>query len=108
MAAALSAAALPLAVVNPRQLCDFARATGWLAKTDALVTIECRYQRRRSLVQSIFVMSHQVREEDQALRMDTNRTGFNTCCEPARQWVSAAVDDPDRKFAAASRAPIVL
>src|SRR3990172_8618425 len=34
--AALAAARLPLAVVNPRQIRDFARATGRLAKTDAL------------------------------------------------------------------------
>ncbi len=33
---ALAAAALPVVVVNPRQLRDFARATGTLAKTDAL------------------------------------------------------------------------
>ena len=36
VAAAIAAAALPLAVVNPRQIRDFARATGRLAKTDAL------------------------------------------------------------------------
>jgi len=36
VAAALAAAELPLAVVNPRQIRDFARATGKLAKTDAL------------------------------------------------------------------------
>jgi transposase len=36
VAAALSVARLPLAVVNPRQIRDFARATGRLAKTDAL------------------------------------------------------------------------
>jgi len=34
--AALALAALPVAVVNPRQARDFARATGHLAKTDAL------------------------------------------------------------------------
>ena len=33
---ALAAAALPVVVVNPRQVRDFARATGTLAKTDAL------------------------------------------------------------------------
>jgi transposase len=33
---ALAAAGLPVAVVNPRQVRDFARATGKLAKTDAL------------------------------------------------------------------------
>lgn len=36
VAAALAGAGLPLAVVNPRQIRDFARATGRLAKTDTL------------------------------------------------------------------------
>jgi transposase len=36
VAAALASAALPVVVVNPRQVRDFARATGQLAKTDAL------------------------------------------------------------------------
>ncbi|MEL7306231.1 MAG: IS110 family transposase [Myxococcota bacterium] len=35
-AAALAAAGIPVAVVNPRQVRDFARATGRLAKTDAI------------------------------------------------------------------------
>src|SRR5919198_3798899 len=34
--AALAAAGLPVVVVNPRQVRDFAKATGQLAKTDAL------------------------------------------------------------------------
>jgi transposase len=36
VAAVLAAAGLPVAVVNPRQIRDFARATGRLAKTDTL------------------------------------------------------------------------
>jgi len=36
VAAALAAAKLPLVVVNPRQIRDFARAVGRLAKTDAI------------------------------------------------------------------------
>lgn len=36
VASALAAAGLPLAVVNPRQIRDFARSLGQLAKTDAL------------------------------------------------------------------------
>jgi len=36
VASAVAAAHLPLAVVNPRQIHDFARATGKLAKTDAI------------------------------------------------------------------------
>ena len=35
-AAALAAASIPVAVVNPRQVRDFAKATGRLAKTDAI------------------------------------------------------------------------
>jgi transposase len=35
-AATLASAHLPIAVVNPRQIRDFARATGTLAKTDTL------------------------------------------------------------------------
>jgi transposase len=36
VAAALASAGVPVAVINPRQIWDFARATGQLAKTDAL------------------------------------------------------------------------
>ncbi len=36
LVAALGTAALPVVVVNPRQVRDFAKATGTLAKTDAL------------------------------------------------------------------------
>lgn len=36
LAAALQAASLPVVIINPRQVRDFARATGALAKTDAI------------------------------------------------------------------------
>jgi transposase len=36
VASAVAAAQLPLAVINPRQIRDFARSTGKLAKTDRL------------------------------------------------------------------------
>ena len=36
LASALAAAQVPVAVVNPRQVRDFAKASGWLAKTDLL------------------------------------------------------------------------
>ena len=36
VAAAIAGASLPLAIINPRQVRDFTRATGQLAKTDAL------------------------------------------------------------------------
>jgi transposase len=41
VAAALGSAGLPVAVVNPRQIRDFARATGQLAKTDQLDARAC-------------------------------------------------------------------
>src|ERR671912_66705 len=51
VAAALAGAGLPLAVVNPRQIRDFARATGRLAKTDRLdaeaIALFARRARRR-------------------------------------------------------------
>jgi transposase len=37
LAGALAAVGLPVVVINPRQVRDFARATGQLAKTDRLV-----------------------------------------------------------------------
>ena len=40
LAAALAAAGLPVAVVNPRQSRDFAKATGRLAKTDEIDEID--------------------------------------------------------------------
>ena len=49
LVAALAAAALPVVVVNPRQVRDFARATGTLAKTDALdAAVLAHFARRRS------------------------------------------------------------
>jgi transposase len=46
LAAALAAAGLPVAVVNPRQVRAFARATGRLAKTDRLDAAADRPLRR--------------------------------------------------------------
>ena len=45
--AALALAGLPVAVVNPRQVRDFAKATGQLAKTDALDAAGDRRTSRR-------------------------------------------------------------
>src|SRR5215510_2971414 len=44
--AALATAGLPVVVVNPRQARDFARATGQLAKTDALDARAGAFRRR--------------------------------------------------------------
>jgi len=66
LASALAIAGIPVAVVNPRQVRDFARATGQLAKTDAIdaqilarfaetvrpAPARCRMRRHRSAVRS--------------------------------------------------------
>jgi transposase len=49
--AALAAASLAVAVVNPRQVRDFAKAIGQLAKTDVL---------RRKLARLAYVDSHEL------------------------------------------------
>ena len=43
LVAALAAAALPVVVVNPRQVRDFAKSTGQLAKTDRLDALILAY-----------------------------------------------------------------
>ena len=43
----LKAAGLPVAVVNPRQVRDFGKAVGQLAKTDALDAARCQTRRPR-------------------------------------------------------------
>ena len=45
--AALAAAGLPVALINPRQARDFARSTGQLAKTDRLDARSARHGRPR-------------------------------------------------------------
>jgi transposase len=61
VAAALAAAGLAVAVVNPRQVRDFARATGELAKTDALDA------------QVLALFAERVRPEPRALPDDAQR-----------------------------------
>ena len=48
LVAALAAASLPVAVVNPRQVRDFARSTGQLAKNDRLDAQVLAHLERRS------------------------------------------------------------
>ena len=60
--AALAAASLPVVVVNPRQVRDFARATGQLAKTD------------RIDADILALFAERVRPEVRALPMRTRRS----------------------------------
>ena len=78
--AALASAGLPLSMVNPRQVRDFARATGKLAKTDQL---DAQTQELTALL----TRRHQVVE---MLTAEKNR--LRTTREPVRQ----RVQDPIR------------
>jgi transposase len=62
VAAAIANAGLPLTVVNPRQVRDFARATGRLAKTDALDA------------QAIALFAERIRPEPRPLANADSRT----------------------------------
>uniref|UniRef100_UPI001356FB11 IS110 family transposase n=1 Tax=Geminicoccus flavidas TaxID=2506407 RepID=UPI001356FB11 len=96
VAAELVAVGLPVAVVNPRQVREFARASGRLAKTDRLdaemiarfaeaLRPPVRLARRRELV---------------AMRVaETNRLGA-TDTECVRQSISAVLDILERQIAA--------
>jgi len=53
LVSALAAASLPVVVVNPRQVRDFAKATGRLAKTDALDARVLPSSPRRSVRQCV-------------------------------------------------------
>lgn len=114
VAAALAAAGLPLAVVNPRQIREFARSTGRLAKTDrldaeviALFAERVRPQprplpdaeaqalgelvaRRRQLVEMIGMESnrqHQARDARVKTRIQTHLA-----------WLQQALADIDREI----------
>jgi transposase len=56
-ASALAAARLPLAVVNPRQIRDFARSTGKLAKTDRLDAAAHSPSKRRASFDALSLTS---------------------------------------------------
>ena len=87
LVAALAAAALPVVVVNPRQTRDFARATGTLAKTDAL---------------DAAVLAHfaeAVRPPQRALR-DAETLAFKALLGRRQQLVTMLVAERNRRGAA--------
>ena len=57
VASALAAAHLPLAVINPRQIRDFARSTGKLAKTDRLDAAAHSPSKRRASFDALSLTS---------------------------------------------------
>ena len=87
---ALAAAALPVVVVNPRQVRDFARATGTLAKTDALDAALLAH------------FAEAVRPPLRALR-DAERLALKALLGRRQQLVTMLVAERNRRGAAAPR-----
>ena len=113
--AALSAAGLPVVVVNPRQTRDFARAHGILAKTDRLdarvlarFAAAVRPPRRpqpSAAVQDLQLLSRRRRQlvadraaEQQRRRHD--RAHLDLGCDPLAAALTAALAQVDRQLAA--------
>lgn len=114
LVAALVAAWLPVAVVNPRQVRDFARATGRLAKTDAIdAQILARFAeavrppirplpdaatqelsalltRRRQLVEMLTAEKNRLRTATRAVRSDI---------QDHIRWLESRLSDLDRELA---------
>lgn len=88
-AAALASAGLPVTVVNPRQVRDFARATGRLAKTDAL----------DAAVLALF--AERVRPEPRPLP-DAESEALAAILGRRRQLITMLVAEKDRAHVAAS------
>lgn len=122
LVAGLGAAALPVAVVNPRQVRDFARATGQLAKTDridahvlALFAERVRPQVRAVNLEAIQSLDALVTRRRQLVRMLTeerNRLAFAGAqvkpnIKSHIQWLERQLKDMDRELGEAiKKSPI--
>lgn len=89
LVAALAAAALPVVVVNPRQVRDFARATGKLAKTDSLDAAALAH------------FAEAVRPPVRPLR-DAETQALNSLVARRQQVMSMLVSEKNRLSSAAS------
>ena len=88
-AAALASAGIPVAVVNPRQVRDFAKSTGRLAKTDAL----------DAAILALF--ADRVRPEPRPLP-DAESEAFAALLARRRQLITMMVAEKNRAHVAAS------
>jgi len=111
LVAALAEAALPVVVVNPRQVRAFARAVGQLAKTDAVdATLIARFGARvqpavRPLpdaathdLQALLLRRRQLSDMLQAERTRERRLGSGAIRTNVRQhirWLEHSLDDTD-------------
>jgi transposase len=116
-AATLAAAGMPVAVINPRQARDFAKATGRLAKTDRIDAEVLAHFAEAVRPEARPLPSAEVRALDALLSrrqqllemqvMESNRLG--SCADPAVRaglerhlaWLKAEVADADRSLAEA-------
>jgi transposase len=120
LAAALQVAGLPVAVINPRQARDFAKATGRLAKTDRIDAAVLAHFAEAVRPAPRPVADPQVQHLDALLArrqqligmrvMESNRLG--TATDPAMRdglgrhiaWLQAELAGADRQLAAAVQA----
>ena len=116
---ALAAAGLPVAVVNPRQVRDFARATGTLAKTDRLdAAVLARFAEAvrpapRPLpdadARELAALLARRRQVVEMLTAERNRRRaaagrVRAQIEAHLAWLAGQLDELDRELAAAVRA----
>ena len=121
MAAALQASRLPVAVINPRQVRDFARATGVLAKTDridarilALFGMQIKPEvrllpdqkaremssllaRRRQLIEMLTAENNRLLQADISIR-----PGIEIHIKWLKEAISAINDDLDQQIQSSS------
>jgi transposase len=112
VAAALAGVGLPLAVVNPRQVRDFARAIGRLAKTDKLdaATIALFAERVRPAprpvaeadAQALAELVARRRQVVEMIGMEQNRRG-QARSERVRQTIAATLATLEAQLAAIDR-----
>ena len=110
LVAALAAEAVPVVVVNPRQVRDFARATGKLAKTDALDAAVLAHfaevvrppvrplqDAETQVLNSLVARRHQVMT---MLVSEKNRLSVatTTAVRPHIAWLEIELDDLDKNL----------
>jgi transposase len=112
-ALALAAAKVPVAIVNPRQVRDFARSTGLLAKTDRLdaamlarfaeaVKPETRFvpDEARSELEALLVRRRQLVEMlvSERNRMTLARPGIRHGIADHIAWLKSQLDETDKEM----------
>ena len=98
LVAALAAAALPVVVVNPRQVRDFAKATGTLAKTDAVrPSVRPLRDAETQVLNSLTARRHQVMTMlvSEKNRLGTAISAVRPRIEAHIAWLEQELEDLD-------------